>query len=666
MALVFLNKQEGSGPATTCAEHIAADVSRHNESCHEELKLDVRMGLHSGNVIKINDINGHSNVAGEGINTAQRVMDCGDAGHILLSSIAKHLLPAESDRVGQLTGLGEVRVKHNQAVELFNLCNEKVGKSQLPQKVLAQRQWQRRKKIGIVAAVVVPIILAFAIWSVWQRMKGTAAPPTIAILPIKPTSNKGTSELISFGLTEQFIRNANDYTAVKPQSDVDAALATGPGQQPPSASQVGQKLNAQYVLTGTADARTENELENFDKPNTEFLVDVHLELYKVGNETPVFQKNYPGTQFKDLMMLPRSFATEAAKVMGVSVQKTSSETDQLLAQDAKAYWNYLQGRYWWSIRPSKEANKEEVKKVTDNAIKSFQAAITSNSRYALAYSGLADVYITIGGLTQDPLQSKNEALAAASAALDSNPKLAPAYASMGMAKCWFERDFLAAKVAFLGALGRDPNYVTTYRWYSACLNNFGKTDEAEQTISKAAELEPNNLIVSVTHAQNYYFSDQNQKAITLLERVLQKDPKMPIANRFLAFAYEREKQWNKALELIQKAANANNNNDDSDVLGGKGHIFAAMQNYKDAEQAAQRLEYLRSEKKTYVSPYNIALVYAAIPRREDKAFEMLDAAIREGDPRITWLKVDPRFATLRQSRGKEFDARLRDAHLGDS
>jgi len=51
MALVFLNKQEGSGPATTCAEHIAADVSRHNESCHEELKLDVRMGLHSGNVM---------------------------------------------------------------------------------------------------------------------------------------------------------------------------------------------------------------------------------------------------------------------------------------------------------------------------------------------------------------------------------------------------------------------------------------------------------------------------------------------------------------------------------------------------------------------------------------------------------------------------------------
>jgi len=691
MALVFLNKHEGSGPATSCAEQIAVDIAKHNEGCRAELGIDVRMGLHSGTVIRIDDINEHPNVAGEGINTAQRVMDCGDARHILLSSIAKHLLPAEPDRSDQLKGLGEVRVKHDQRVELFNLTHDAVGRSEIPQRILEQRaeeiqrkkeeerlqeivkevqrvEQQKRRRVRIAASVLMLVTVVVAGGIVWWKMQAPAAPPTLAILQFKPGSNKGTSQLISSGLMEQLKRNLDDYADLKPQSEVSAALGAGrDGQQEPLRPEVVEKLKVRYVLLGSADARTENELENFDTPNTEFLVDVHLELYEVGKEKPLLQKDYSGAQFKELMLLPRKFAAEAAEVMGVSVQKKDSkDTDKLYAKDAKAFWHYLQGRYWWSVRPTIEADREAVKKVTENAIKSYQAAIKSDPGYSLAHSGLADVYISIGGLTDDPIQSKNAALAAATAALDSEPELAPAYASIGMVKCWFERDFLAAKIAFLGAIARNDKYVNSYRWYSACLNNFGKIGEAEQVILEAKKLEPNNLIVHVTHAQNYYFSGQTPKAIALLTDVLSQRTDMSVANRFLALAYEQDKQWDKALEFIQKAAGRRNDNDDSDVLGARGHILASMRNYRDALAAAQRLEYLRGEKKIYVSPYNIALVYAEIPGREDKAFELLDAAIREGDPRISWLKVDPRFVTLRQAREKDFDARLRDARLGDS
>jgi class 3 adenylate cyclase len=358
MALVFLNQHESSGPAASCAEQIAEAITLYNKGLPETLRFDLRMGLHSGNIIRVDDINGHPNVAGEAINTAQRVMDCGDARHILLSSYAKHLLPAEPDRTDRLTKLGKVRVKHNQPVELFNLTYGTIGKRQIPRKIL-------RQKLRLPTfAIVLVTLLVFLFLGWYMRETTTPSRPSVAILPFEPHPDnpKKTSEAISTGLTEQMMRTLRVYADLKPQTDVKEAVRVAKKEtQSAIVDVVGQKLDVRYVLKGYADAQTEHELEKFDNTNTDFLVDIHVELYEVGKPKALRIMDYPGVQFKDLMMFPKRLAADAATAMGLPVQNNQDD-DKLYGRDATAFWYYLQGRYWWDFRSSKDARPEQAKK----------------------------------------------------------------------------------------------------------------------------------------------------------------------------------------------------------------------------------------------------------------------------------------------------------------
>jgi len=126
MALVFFN--DPVAPVRS-AIFIATELTRRSH-------LRVRMGLHSGPVYRVEDINANANVSGGGINIAQRVMDCGDAGHILLSRAIREIV----SQVGAwpLHDLGECEVKHGEKVHLYNLYTEAVGNSQTPRKLLAE------------------------------------------------------------------------------------------------------------------------------------------------------------------------------------------------------------------------------------------------------------------------------------------------------------------------------------------------------------------------------------------------------------------------------------------------------------------------------------------------------------------------------------------------
>ena len=130
-ALVFRNTQEAP---VLCAVEISKALKNHPE-------LRVRMGIHSGPVNEVADLNEQMNVAGAGINIAQRVMDCGDAGHILLS---KHVAEDLEDYVRWrlfLHALGECKTKHGENISVVNLYDDEVGNAQLPEKVKeAQRE----------------------------------------------------------------------------------------------------------------------------------------------------------------------------------------------------------------------------------------------------------------------------------------------------------------------------------------------------------------------------------------------------------------------------------------------------------------------------------------------------------------------------------------------
>ena len=129
MALVFFGDAEA---AARCALEITKALESHPE-------IPLRMGLHSGSVYRVADINANQNVAGEGINIAQRVMDCGDAGHILASQSVADVLGQLSIWKASLHDLGEAEVKHGVRVHLYNLYTNEAGNSALPNKVATSK-----------------------------------------------------------------------------------------------------------------------------------------------------------------------------------------------------------------------------------------------------------------------------------------------------------------------------------------------------------------------------------------------------------------------------------------------------------------------------------------------------------------------------------------------
>ena len=158
MALVFFEDAEA---AARCAVEVSQALKSHPE-------IPLRMGLHSGPVYRVADINANQNVAGGGINIAQRVMDCGDAGHILASQSVADVIGHLSSWKDNLHDLGEVDVKHGVRVHLYNLYTEEVGNARLPEKLqtaqrrlAALRSKARRKKLAL-AMVAAGAIAALA------------------------------------------------------------------------------------------------------------------------------------------------------------------------------------------------------------------------------------------------------------------------------------------------------------------------------------------------------------------------------------------------------------------------------------------------------------------------------------------------------------------------
>jgi TolB-like protein/class 3 adenylate cyclase len=214
MALVFRNS---SAEPARCALEIAQALKAHPE-------IPVRMGIHSGPVSQVTDVSGRSNIAGAGINIAQRVMDCGDAGHILLSQRVADDLAQYRQWAPRLRDLGECEVKHGVRVHLFNLCGENFGNPTLPQKL-------RQPKTAL------------------QTAEAARAPEAfwVAVLPFK---SSGGGEIDSFadGLVEDITTGLSRFSYLSVVASAAAARLKGrAGDERALASELG----ARYALEGS-------------------------------------------------------------------------------------------------------------------------------------------------------------------------------------------------------------------------------------------------------------------------------------------------------------------------------------------------------------------------------------------------------------------------------
>src|SRR2546421_2028971 len=190
MALVFYTSP---GAPAQCAIEISRALKEHP-------RLQLRMGVHSGPLSGVIDVNGHANLAGVGLNMAQRVMDCGDAGHILVSKrVADDLGEYEHWRP-LLHELGECEVKHGTRVSIVNLHAEEVGNPQLPKKFQALKKHRARMRVVAAAVVLLVIAVALVVAKKFARSPSTIQEKSIAVLPFENLSEDKANAYFADGI----------------------------------------------------------------------------------------------------------------------------------------------------------------------------------------------------------------------------------------------------------------------------------------------------------------------------------------------------------------------------------------------------------------------------------------------------------------------------------
>jgi TolB-like protein/class 3 adenylate cyclase/tetratricopeptide (TPR) repeat protein len=620
MALAFFGDAEA---AARCALEITKALKSHPE-------IPLRIGLHSGPVYRVADINANQNVAGGGINIAQRVMDCGDAGHILASQNVADVLGHLSSWKDYLHDSGEAEVKHGVRVHLYNVYTDEVSNAELPEKLqTAQRRMAairseaRRKKLYWVSTVVV-LFLAMAavgIWY-WRTGSGTSQIESIAVIPFASVDGNADADYLSDGLTESLIASLARVPQLKVKSRNSVFRYKG---KEVDLQKVGKELIVDALLTGRVVQRGDT-------------VQVNSDLTNVQDNTEIWGEHYE-RKTSEIIPLEQQIAGDIAgklrsKLSGIEKQQVAKQG----TQNPEAYQLYVKGRHYWNKRTAADIKA---------AISYFNQAIDKDPGYALAYTGLADAYSVLSVYGSDPDDVIPKANAAAEKALELDPTLARPHAVLGVDKFGYSWDFAGGEAELRRALEIDPSDATAHQWFSENLAYVGgRPQEAIDEANRARQLDPLSPIIGVVQGIAYFSARQFGKAIEICNKLIADNPTFSPAHLWLANSYWGEHRYPQAIQEWKTASQLSGNRNDAefaialDVGFRSGGWPSALRKGIEASLGQ------RKARTGYVYPYDIAKLYADLGDM-DHAFEWLNTAYQEHGTGLIGLRTDFMFDSLR-------------------
>ena len=635
MALVFLRHAEAP---VQCAIEIS-------HALRSSPELSLRMGVHSGPVNQVTDVNDRSNLAGAGINIAQRVMDCGDAGHILLSKRVADDLAHYRQWQSCLHDLGEFEVKHSIRVHIISLYDDDVGNSAVPEK-LKQGEKESAAVISSTAAgarqrntlwVVAPLLAAIAllggIWVISRRgshkpVNATAENPSpvaavekkIAVLPFKPITSENRDPVLEIGMADTLITKLSNSRQVIVRSLTSVRRYGGLEQDPIAA---GRELGVNSVLEG-----------NVQKSGDHIRVTARLISVPGGDSL------WAGTfdeKLTDVFTVQDAISQKVADAL--AVQLNGEEKNRLTKRytnNVEAYQLYLTGRYHLDKLIPTEIRQSSA---------FFQHAIDLDPSYALPYFGLAQANRSLA-ITSD-VASKDclpQAMAAARKALEIDESLAEAHASLSFCLIWFDWDWANGEKEAKRAVTLNPNSSFAHLAYGHVLSDLGRHKEAIAEVARAKELDPVFLLVRALAGMFFHHARRDAEASASLQSALELDPNFWITHLTLGKVYLQQRKYPEAISEFTKAKELSHGN--SEAIGSIGYVNALMGDKAKAQAVLEELKTLSNQH--YIPPVNIALVYNGLGDR-DEALSLLERACDERDVRLTLLKVDPRWDSLRDN-----------------
>ena len=502
MALVFYNTPEAP---VECALEISRALKE-----HPELKL--RMGVHSGAVSGVVDVSGRANIAGAGINVAQRVMDCGDTGHILLSKHVAEDLEQLGHWKRHLHDLGETEVKHGAHVSVVNLYTEELGNPEVPQKFRQARQKAAMPAFGekrsrgrswiIAAAAIILAALALGGFLLFRHSTSVASragsisgipEKSIAVLPFENLSEEKANAFFTDGVQDEILTNLAKIADLKVISRT--SVMQYKTEVARNLRKIGEELGVAHVVEGSVQ-RAGNKVR------------VNAQLIDARNDAHLWAQTYD----RDLADV-FAIQSEIAKAIADQLQAKISPGEKAAIEkqpttDLTAHDLYLHAQELFADTTDVIHAKEKL----PQAERALNEAVRRDPQFLLAWCLLAKVHGNTYWQGHDHTPARRDlANAAVQTALRLQPDAGEGH--LALADYYYHgfRDYERARSELAIARRTLPNNAEVFEYTGYIDRRQGRWEEATRNLERAIELDPRNFFtlqqIALTYSQQSRYPD---------------------------------------------------------------------------------------------------------------------------------------------------------------
>ncbi len=639
IVLVFFTSPQAP---VECAVQLAKALQAHPE-------IPLRMGIHSGPVNRVSDVNQQSNVAGAGINFGQRVMDCGDAGHILLSQRVAEDLAHFSRWRPCLHDLGECEVKHGARVHLVNLFSDEFGNPTLPNKIgLVQKSAAlaaateeqsdsppaRRRHAALWTVLVfalLGILFGFRSFLAHRESHKPAAAAAIESLAVKPLDNysgDAANDYFADGMTEELTAKLAQIGALKAVVSRSSMMKYKGSSKSPS--EIAREVNVGAILAGSV------KLSGNEASITVELIDAATEkvLWRNSDDHP--------RQVANIVQLQDEVALAIANA--ISIKLTPNEKARLASGRvviAEAYDSYLRSKSLMS-----DADKPGN---VDASIALLQKAVSLDPKFAEAYAALADSYHTKAYFfAAGDAELDRQAEKALARALELDPDL-PAANLVRAGLFWRPSSGFPHEETILEirrALAIAPNFGDAHFFLGVVYFHVGLIEESRQEFLRARQLLPDDPGPKAHLGLIALFQGRYAEAAAALQTNLPGIPRsFGEYNIACAFLYSGDaKAGRTRIENIKEKFE----DEGGLVIATHALLLAVAGNKKAAhEKIEEALKTGQGFGHFHHTTYAVASAFA-IMNEPDSAMKWLTYTAENGYPNLEWFQRDPNLDNLRK------------------
>jgi TolB-like protein/Flp pilus assembly protein TadD len=568
MALVFYTSPEAP---VQCAIEISRALKEHPH-------LQLRMGVHSGPVSGVIDVAGHANLAGAGLNIANRVMNCGDAGHILLSKhVAEDLEEYEHWRPF-LHDLGACEVKHGVHIGVVSLYDNGVGNPQLPKKFQALKKRTARVRWAATIAALLALAAIFAGVAMFSRNRErstlTAPEKSIAVLPFENLSRDPDNAYFAAGIQDEILTRLAKIGALKVISH--ASTQQYPAR-PSNLPEIARQLGVANILEGSVQKVAD-------------LVHINVQLIHAATDEHLWAESYD-RKVENIFGVEAEVATSVAESLKANLTgATQRKLKERPTNNPEAYDAYLRGLAY-SLRLDYYPDDYRT------AIKHFGEAVKLDPKFALAWAWFAreNALGYFNRIENDFQALRDAAKRAADRAIELQPDLGEAYLAQGYSQYYGDQDY----------------------------------DSAVASFEKAAALSPNDSEIPRALGLVYRRKGQWQRSLDYLRQAVEFDPRNTSLLQALAKGLGEVRQYSAALKVYDQVLDIIPGN--PDALAGKIGIYQAQGNLPAAAALLSPLPLPYPEGSNWPFLWDVQIVQWTYERRYADAITALKTALAKLD-----------------------------------